>query len=122
MKTIEEPLTIHQCCIIIISCSIFLPTLLFASVTAEGAIYLLSAMGMTLVFLPSIKYIIMNHLFKIDQKKLLYFYLIGVVEMLVALSIVDLPDDILIPIYFFSALIIIFFYFPRMTYRLNAST
>ena len=33
-------------------------------------------------------------------KKLLYFYLIAVVAMLVALLIVDLPDDILIPIYF----------------------
>jgi hypothetical protein len=96
---------------------IFLPTLLFASVTAEGAVYLLGAMGAALVFLPSVKYLIVNRLFKIDRKKLLYFHLIGLIEMLVVLLIVDLHDDVLIPVYFVSALIINLLYFPRTAYR-----
>jgi hypothetical protein len=96
---------------------IFPPTLLSASVTAEGAVYLLGAMGAALVFLPSVKYLIVSRLFRIDRKKLLYFYLIGLIEMLVALLIVDLRDDVLIPVYFISALIVNLLYFPRTAYR-----
>ncbi|MEJ2437064.1 MAG: hypothetical protein P8Y43_05045 [Sulfurovaceae bacterium] len=98
----------------------FIPSFLFAYVTAEGAVYFLSALGAVFLFVPYLKYLVVNYFFKIHSKKLYHFYLIGLLEVVCMMLIFGTFDDgAMILIYALSTFAINLLYFSLNEYRLN---
>jgi hypothetical protein len=98
----------------------FIPSFLFAYVTAEGVVYFLGALGTVFLLVPYLKYLVMNYFFKIHSKKLYHFYLIGLLEVVCMMLIFGtFDDDAMILIYILSTFAINLLYFSLNEYRLN---
>lgn len=98
----------------------FIPSFLFAYVSAEGAVYFLGALGTVFLLVPYLKYLVMNYFFKIHSKKLYHFYLIGFLEVVCMMLIFGTFDgSVMILIYILSTFAINLLYFSLNEYRLN---
>ncbi len=97
---------------------LLLPLPLFASVTAEGAVYVLGALGAALLILPPLKYLVVTRLFKTPYR-FRFFYPVGVLEVIGTAAVVDLDGYVMIALYLLSASAINLLYFPLESFHMT---